>query len=219
MQAKEQKIARQEFLASIGKAVGGSAMLRTMAALGISSSLSACGSSSAASAGNPNIPSPPPPPPGNTAARPGDWPVNIGVGKSVVILGAGIAGMTTALEMTKLGYSCTLLEAQAAAGGRNKTSRRYGIQTTASDRPTVLFLAPTFSMDRQAMTLRARHRRKESTRHWPRPATCTRNSPVKRRAALASHGRKCRFSLVRGATRSQMLCLCLTPISCLPANT
>lgn len=59
MQAKEQKIARREFLASIGKAVGGSAMLRTMAAL----------------------------------------------------------------EMTKLGYSCTLLEAQAAAGGRNKTIR------------------------------------------------------------------------------------------------
>jgi monoamine oxidase len=123
MQAKEQKIARREFLTSIGKAVGGSAMLRTMAALGISSSLSACGSSSAASPENPNIPTPPPPPPGNTAARPGDWPVNIGVGKSVVILGAGIAGMTAALEMTRLGYSCTVLEAQAAAGGRNKTIR------------------------------------------------------------------------------------------------
>ena len=123
MQAKEQKIARREFLTSIGKAVGGSAMLRTMAALGISSSLSACGSSSAASPDNPNIPTPPPPPPGNTAARPGDWPVNIGVGKSVVILGAGIAGMTAALEMTRLGYSCTVLEAQAAAGGRNKTIR------------------------------------------------------------------------------------------------
>ncbi len=123
MQAKEQKIARREFLTSIGKAVGGSAMLRTMAALGISSSLSACGSSSAASPDNPNIPTPPPPPPGNTAARPGDWPINIGVGKSVVILGAGIAGMTAALEMTRLGYSCTVLEAQAAAGGRNKTIR------------------------------------------------------------------------------------------------
>ena len=36
MQAKEQKIARREFLTSIGKAVGGSAMLRTMAARGIS---------------------------------------------------------------------------------------------------------------------------------------------------------------------------------------
>ena len=123
MQAKEPRIARREFLASIGKAVGGSAMLRAMAALGIGTSLSACGSSSAAPVPNP-APSPPPPPPGVMAARPGDWPVNVGVGSSVVILGAGIAGMTAALEMKKLGYSCTLLEAQAAAGGRN-TGQRY----------------------------------------------------------------------------------------------
>ena len=123
MQAKEHKIARREFLTSIGTAVGGSAMLRTMAALGISSSLAACGSSSATPGVNPVAPPPPPPPPGVASARPGDWPVNIGIGKSVVILGAGIAGMTAALEMTQLGYSCTLLEAQAAAGGRNKTLR------------------------------------------------------------------------------------------------
>jgi len=31
--------------------------------------------------------------------------------------------MTTAIEMKKLGYSCTILEAQATAGGRNKTIR------------------------------------------------------------------------------------------------
>jgi monoamine oxidase len=122
MQAKEPKIARREFLASVGRAVGGSAMLRAMAALGIGTSLSACGSSAAAPASNP-VPSPPPPPPGVMAARPGDWPVNVGVGRSVVILGAGIAGMTAALEMKKLGYTCTLLEAQATAGGRNKTIR------------------------------------------------------------------------------------------------
>ncbi len=122
MQPEGPRIARREFLASIGKAVGGSAMLRAMAALGIGTSLSACGSSSAAPVPNP-VPSPPPPPPGVMAARPGDWPVNVGVGSSVVILGAGIAGMTAALEMKKLGYSCTLLEAQPAAGGRNKTIR------------------------------------------------------------------------------------------------
>ncbi len=97
-------------------------MLRAMAALGIGTSLSACGSSSAAPVSN-RVPSPPPPPPGVMAARPGDWPVNVGAGRSVVILGAGIAGMTAALEMKKLGYSCTLLEAQASAGGRNKTLR------------------------------------------------------------------------------------------------
>jgi monoamine oxidase len=41
----------------------------------------------------------------------------------VVVLGAGIAGMTAAHEMTKLGYSCTILEATARAGGRNRTIR------------------------------------------------------------------------------------------------
>jgi monoamine oxidase len=55
--------------------------------------------------------------------RPGDWPPNVGTGKSVVILGGGIAGMTSALEMTRLGYSCTILEATARAGGRNLTIR------------------------------------------------------------------------------------------------
>lgn len=112
-------MARREFLAAIGKAVGGSAMLRAMAAMGIGTSISACGSSSAASA--PGAPSPPAP--RLASPRPGDWPDNIGAGKSVVILGAGIAGMTTAIEMTRLGYSCTLLEARASAGGRVLTLR------------------------------------------------------------------------------------------------
>ena len=121
MKAQEPKIARREFLTSIGKAVGGSAMLRAMAALGISTSMSACGSSSAAPASNPSPP--PPQPPAALSPRPGDWAANIGAGKSVVILGAGIAGMSAAFEMKKLGYSCTILEAQASAGGRNKTFR------------------------------------------------------------------------------------------------
>ena len=112
-------MARREFLAAIGRAVGGSAMLRAMAAMGIGTSVPACGSSSAASA--PGAPSPPAPRP--ASPRPGDWPENVGAGKSVVILGAGIAGMTTAIEMTRLGYSCTILEARAAAGGRVLTLR------------------------------------------------------------------------------------------------
>ena len=91
-----------------------------MGAMGIGTSLASCGSSSAAPGTAPNPT--PPPPPGLQSPRPGDWP-NVGVGKSVVILGGGIAGMTTALEMTKLGYSCTILEATARAGGRNRTIR------------------------------------------------------------------------------------------------
>ena len=94
-------------------------MLRLMAAMGIGTSISACGSSSAASA--PGAPSPPAP--RLDSPRPGDWPDNIGAGKTVVILGAGIAGMTAALEMNRLGYACTILEARASAGGRVLTLR------------------------------------------------------------------------------------------------
>jgi len=95
-------------------------MLRTMLAMGVGTSLTGCGSSSAA----PGLPPAPTPPPGGILSpRPGDWPANVGAGSSVVILGGGIAGMTTALEMTRLGYACTILEAAPVAGGRNRTIR------------------------------------------------------------------------------------------------
>jgi monoamine oxidase len=48
---------------------------------------------------------------------------NSGKGKSVVILGAGIAGMVAAWELKKAGYNCTILEARNRAGGRNWTIR------------------------------------------------------------------------------------------------
>jgi monoamine oxidase len=43
--------------------------------------------------------------------------------KRVVILGAGIAGMVSALELSKAGYECVILEARGRAGGRNWTIR------------------------------------------------------------------------------------------------
>jgi monoamine oxidase len=46
-----------------------------------------------------------------------------GRGKRVVILGAGIAGMVSAWELSKAGYTCTILEARGRAGGRNWTIR------------------------------------------------------------------------------------------------
>ncbi len=46
-----------------------------------------------------------------------------GKGKTVVILGAGLAGMTAAYEMSKLGYTCKVIEARAFAGGRCQTAR------------------------------------------------------------------------------------------------
>ena len=127
MSKKEKKIARREFLENIGKAAGSTAMIRAMIAMGIGVGVSSCGSSSAespVSQMNSNTQpisvvsysSP-------KSARPGDWPANSGAGKSVVILGAGIAGMTSAVELQKLGYSVSILEATNRAGGRNITIR------------------------------------------------------------------------------------------------
>jgi len=41
-----------------------------------------------------------------------------GAGKHIIILGAGLAGMTAAYELMKLGYQCTILEARDRPGGR-----------------------------------------------------------------------------------------------------
>jgi monoamine oxidase len=46
-----------------------------------------------------------------------------GKGRKVIVLGAGLAGMTTAYELGKLGYDCTVLEARSRSGGRVWTIR------------------------------------------------------------------------------------------------
>ena len=46
-----------------------------------------------------------------------------GRNRKVVILGAGIAGLTVAYELERAGYDCTILEASHRAGGRNITFR------------------------------------------------------------------------------------------------
>jgi len=51
-------------------------------------------------------------------------PKTSGRGKSVVILGAGIAGLVSAWELSKAGYNCVVLEARGRAGGRNWTIRK-----------------------------------------------------------------------------------------------
>jgi monoamine oxidase len=124
MTPHKKRIARREFLASIGRAFGSATMLRAMAAMGIGTAATACSSSAAGTDGTAVAPPPPPAPePPTVSPRPGDWPAGIGTGKSVLILGAGIAGMTAAYEMRKLGYGCTILEATPRAGGRNRTIR------------------------------------------------------------------------------------------------
>ena len=91
-------ISKRAFLQAVGAAAGVGAVHRGMEALG----LGRTGTVAAA---------PPAPPPGS------------GAGRSVAILGAGIAGMTAAYELSKAGYRCTVLEAADRAGGRNLTVR------------------------------------------------------------------------------------------------
>lgn len=45
-------------------------------------------------------------------------------GKKIVILGAGLAGMSAAYELGKVGYDCAILEARSRAGGRCWTVRK-----------------------------------------------------------------------------------------------
>ena len=47
-----------------------------------------------------------------------------GGSKSIIILGAGLGGMTCAYELGKVGYQCKILEARERAGGRCWTVRR-----------------------------------------------------------------------------------------------
>lgn len=47
-----------------------------------------------------------------------------GAGKSVVILGAGVAGLASAIELSKAGYDVQVVEARSFAGGRAQTARK-----------------------------------------------------------------------------------------------
>jgi monoamine oxidase len=121
---------RRHFLESLGRAAGGGAVLRAMAAMGIAVGTSACGGASGSEGaagstdgGGTNAPPPPGPMCPTPPPRPGGWPAQIGDGDQVLRLGAGIAGMTAAWEMGKLGYQCTVLEALPSAGGRCRTLR------------------------------------------------------------------------------------------------
>lgn len=67
--------------------------------------------------------------PFRNSPRPEDWPGRVGEGRTVAILGAGLAGMTAALELSRLGFQCTLLEARSSAGGRTRTLRGGDVVT------------------------------------------------------------------------------------------
>jgi monoamine oxidase len=91
-------LSRRDFLMRVGQAGGYSAAFTMMQSLGLLPVMA-------------------------SAASVIDHPAGSGKGTSVVILGAGIAGLASAYELGKLGYACTLLEARERVGGRNWTVR------------------------------------------------------------------------------------------------
>src|SRR5260370_8917867 len=96
------RLSRRGFLNLVGRAGGSAAVYQTMAAMGLLRV-------PAAYAGPPSLPR------------------GLGAGRHVVILGAGIAGLTAALELTRAGFTCTILETRNRAGGRSWTLRRGDI--------------------------------------------------------------------------------------------
>jgi monoamine oxidase len=63
--------------------------------------------------------------PDSAYAGPPQLPAGLGSGKTIVILGAGVAGLTAAYELKKRnsGFTVIILEAQHRAGGRSYTVR------------------------------------------------------------------------------------------------
>lgn len=89
---------RRTWLKLVGRAGGAAAVLTTMNAMGLLHAKAT----------------------GNTRPK---LVAQSGEGVKVVILGAGMAGLTAAYELSRAGYECTLLEARDRAGGRNWTVR------------------------------------------------------------------------------------------------
>ena len=99
MATKRKGVTRRRFLEQVGLAGGSAALYETMTALGLI-----------------NLP--------DAWAGPPELPQGSGAGKTVVILGAGIAGLTAAYELTKAKYDCRIIELTDRPGGRNHTARR-----------------------------------------------------------------------------------------------
>jgi monoamine oxidase len=90
---------RRSFLEAVGRAGGAAALYETMTVMGLL-----------------RVP--------EAFAGPPDLPPGHGNGKLVVILGAGIAGLTAGYELLRANYEVIILEAKSQAGGRSLTVRR-----------------------------------------------------------------------------------------------
>ncbi|GII92589.1 flavin monoamine oxidase family protein [Sinosporangium siamense] len=99
----ERGLSRRALLVGVGAAGGAGAMFAAMSALGL-----APGSHDT---------------PAFDAPAPGDFALRGRAAARVVVLGAGVAGLTCAYELGKAGYDCVVLEARDRVGGRNLTLR------------------------------------------------------------------------------------------------
>jgi len=95
------KWTRRRFLETVGRVGGAAAVYESMVALGMVRV------------------------PDSAYAAPPQLPEGSGSGKTIVILGAGVAGLTAAYELKKrnLGFTVIILEAQHRSGGRSYTVR------------------------------------------------------------------------------------------------
>src|ERR1043165_6789351 len=92
-------LTRRRFLKGVGLAGGSAALYETMTALGLI-----------------NLP--------GSLAGPPQLAAGSGAGKKVIILGAGIGGLTAAYELMRAGYKVQVFELTERPGGRNHTARR-----------------------------------------------------------------------------------------------
>lgn len=91
-----QGLSRRRFLEGLGGMGGSALLLAGMSALGL----------------------------GIKSATAGPPALSGGGGRKIVILGAGLAGLTAAYELSRGGYDVTVLEARSFAGGRCQTARK-----------------------------------------------------------------------------------------------
>jgi monoamine oxidase len=99
MTKRKNGLTRRRFLQGVGLAGGSAALYETMTALGLI-----------------NLP--------EAWAGPPQLGAGSGAGKKVIILGAGIGGLTAAYELMRAGYKCQIIELTERPGGRNHTARR-----------------------------------------------------------------------------------------------